>query len=181
VNPSATVARALEAERDDVEAAVLPVDYERLGDVLAPLLAPARQAVILLGVAIGRSAVSLERVAINFRDGARPDNAGFVPERPEIVPGGPAAYFSTLPIEAARDRIAAAGVPVEISLSAGAYLCNAAFYLARHALDARDTPCGFVHLPPTPDLACGATPMRFADQVRAVGELIGSSIRRDGP
>ena len=44
--------------------------------------------------------------------------------------------------------VAAEGLPVEISLSAGAYLCNAAFYLARHALEERGTPCGFLHLPP---------------------------------
>jgi pyroglutamyl-peptidase len=153
---------------------VLPVDYARVGDVLAPHLSPSRRGVILLGVAIGRSAVSLERVAINFRDGARPDNAGFAPTNPEIVAGGPAAYFATLPLEAARDRIADAGINVEISLTAGAYLCNASFYLARHALDARGTPCVFVHLPPTPDLACGATPMSLTDEVRAIGEVLDS-------
>jgi len=171
-NPSATVARALAAERDDVDALVLPVDYARVADVLAPHLAAPRHGVILLGVAIGRSAVSLERVAINFRDGVRPDNTGFAPTSPEVVPGGPAAYFSTLPLEIARDRIAAAGINAEISLTAGAYLCNASFYLARHALDGRGTPCGFVHLPPTPDLACGATPMRLADEVQAIAELL---------
>lgn len=165
-NPSADVAHAVEG--GDVAAAVLPVDYGRVGAALAEALARPFDAVLLMGVAVGRARLGLERVAINFRDPERGDNAGRTPGRPEVVPGGPAAYFSTLPLEALRARLAAAGVPVEISLSAGAYLCNAAFYLARHRLDARGTPCGFVHLPPTPDLACGAEPLAFERQVEAV-------------
>jgi pyroglutamyl-peptidase len=164
-NPSEAVAQAVAGGA--VEAAVLPVDYEAVGPCLLDLLARPWDAVVLMGVAVGRSALSLERVAINHRDDRRPDNRGHIPEQSEIVPGGPAAYFSTLPLERLRDGLAAAGLPVEISLSAGAYLCNASFYLARHMLEDRGTPCGFVHVPPTPDLACGATPLALDDQIRA--------------
>jgi pyroglutamyl-peptidase len=169
-NPAGEVARALEG--DGVAAAVLPVDYGKVGEALEGELARPLDAVILLGFAIGRARVALERVAINFRDPQRTDNAGRTPASPEIVPDGPAAYFSTLPLEALRSRIAAAGIPVEISLSAGAFLCNTAFYLARHRLEAQGTPCGFVHLPPTPDLACGAEPLAFARQVEAVRLIV---------
>jgi pyroglutamyl-peptidase len=169
-NPSADVARAVAGGA--IEAAVLPVDYERVGPALRDLLEHAWDAVLLLGVAVGRPQISLERVAINFRDRMRPDNAGLVPEDAAVVPGGPAAYFSTLPLERLLGALVAEGLPAAISLSAGAYLCNAAFYLARHALDARGTPCGFVHLPPTEDLACGAVPVPFADQVRGVRRIL---------
>jgi pyroglutamyl-peptidase len=168
-NPSADVAQALAGGR--AEAAILPVDYASVGPALDDLLAREWDAVVLMGVAVGRGALSLERVAINFRDPGRPDNAGRTPGQPEIVPGGPAAYFSTLPLERLREQVAAAGVPVEISLSAGAYLCNASFYLARHALgDA--VPCGFLHLPPTPDLACGAQPLPLEAQVEGVRAIL---------
>lgn len=169
-NPSAEVARAVQGE--DVRAAVLPVDYQRVGPRLRELLAEPPAAVLLMGVAIGRPHVSLERVAINHRDPDRGDNTGRRPDGSAVVEGGPDAYFSTLPLEALRDRLRAEGVPVEISLTAGAYLCNAAFYLARHALAGRDTPCGFVHLPPTPDLACGAAPVEFDVQVAAVRSIL---------
>jgi len=165
-NPSGDLAGALGSA--GVEGAVLPVDYARVGPALRALLERPWDAVVLTGVAIGRPRLSLERVAINFRDPERTDNAGAAPGTPEVVEGGPAAYFSTLPLERLRATLAAAGVPVEISLSAGAYLCNAAFYLARHALDEAGTPCGFVHLPPTPDLACGAQPLAFDEQARAL-------------
>jgi pyroglutamyl-peptidase len=152
--------------------AVLPVDYGRVGPALDALLARRPRALLLLGLAVGRPRISLERVAINFRDGQRPDNAGSVPEEREVVRGGPAAYFSTLPLEAMHAALAGDGLPVEHSLSAGGYLCNAAFYLARHKLGARPVPCGFVHMPPTPDLALAAEPLPYERQLRAVKLLL---------
>jgi pyroglutamyl-peptidase len=170
VNPSADVAQALAGE--GVEAAVLPVEYEAVRPRLDELLERPWDAVLLMGIAIARPALTLERVAINFRDRVRPDNDGSVPEDPAIVPGGPAAYFSTLPLERLEGALIEEGLPASISLSAGAYLCNASFYLARHALDAAGTPCGFLHLPPTETLACGAPPVRFDDQVRGVSRIL---------
>ncbi len=166
-NPTGELARAVHG--GDVRGAVLPVDHARIAPVLEELLASEPfAAILLLGVAVMRPAVSLERVAINFRDGHRRDNAGVVPESSEVVAGGPEAYFSTLPLEALHDDLAAAELPVEISLSAGAYLCNASFYLARHATDGRGIPCGFVHMPPTPDMDAPAESLPFEEQLRAI-------------
>lgn len=165
-NPSEEVARAVAGAR--VHAEILPVDFVAVRPALGRLLARRWDAVLMLGLAEGASQLRLERVAINFRQ-QTPDNRGRLPERPEVVRGGPAAYFSTLPLEEIRKRIAATGLPVEISLSAGAYLCNAAFYLARHRLDSAGTPCGFLHLPGTPGLGDRGTPMRIEDEIRGVG------------
>lgn len=165
-NPTGEIALALGG-------AVLPVDYARVGLALDALLAKGPRAVLLLGLAVGRPRLSLERVAVNFRDGQRPDNAGAVPSGSEVVPGGPAAYFSTLPLEAMHAALEREGLPVEYSLSAGGYLCNAAFYLARHKLGSRPVPCGFVHMPPTPDLALAAEPLPYERQLRAVKLMLG--------
>jgi pyroglutamyl-peptidase len=164
-NPTGEIALALGG-------AVLPVDYARVGGALEALLAQGPGALLLLGLAVGRPRISLERVAINFRDGSRPDNTGRVPEGREVVPGGPAAYFSTLPLDELHRALETEGFPVEHSLSAGGYLCNAAFYLARHALGARPVPCGFVHMPPTPDLALAAEPLPYERQLRAVERMV---------
>ncbi len=177
-NPSDQVARAVAGER--VQAEILPVDFAAVGPALTRLLARTWRAVVLLGLAEGRSHVALERVAINYRH-PTPDNAGRLPARPEVVRGGPVGYFSTLPLEDLRKRLAAAGIPVEISLSAGAYLCNAAFYLARHRLEGSGTPCGFLHLPRTPDLPGKGDPMPLDDQVRAVRILIDLMLSAPSP
>lgn len=53
--------------------------------------------VIATGVAVGRQAVSLERVAINLDDARIADNSGDQRKDQPIRAEGPAAYFSTLP------------------------------------------------------------------------------------
>lgn len=169
-NPSADMARAVAG--GDVNGEILRVEYGMLRPSLEDLLARDWDAVLLMGVAIGRPQLTLERVAVNFIDRDRPDNAGRIPEDPALVAGGPAAYFSTLPLERLRDAILAEGVSAAISLTAGAFLCNASFYLARYILGERATPCGFLHLPPTEDMACGATPIPFVDQERAVRRIL---------
>jgi len=175
-NPSGDLARALDGASvggATIAGAVLPVDYAQVGPALDRLLdADDWAAIVLTGVAVGRGQICLERVAINFREAGRTDNSGTAPAEPALVPGGPAAYFSTLPLEALRDDLLEAGLPVAISLSAGAYLCNAAFYLARRGTDTRGIPCGFVHLPPTPDLALAATPLPFEEQRRGLERMI---------
>jgi len=164
-NPSGDIALALAGPH--VHAAILPVDFVGVRPALRKLLARNWDAVVLLGLSSDRSAFSLERVAINFRQ-ATPDNRGRLPDRPEVVRGGPVGYLATLPLEKLHTRISDAGLPVEISLSAGAYLCNAAFYLARHALERAGSPCGFIHVPRTPELPGRGTPLQLHEQIRAI-------------
>ena len=85
-NPSGDLARALDG--GEVTGVVLPVDYARIEPRLAELLSGEWDVVLLMGVAVGRPRISLERVAINHRDAERTDNTGAAPERAEIVPGG---------------------------------------------------------------------------------------------
>ena len=107
-----------------------------------------------------------------FATRSGPDNAGYCPETPEIVAGGPDAYFSSLPLEQLKAALDDEQVPAAISLTAGPYLCNASMYIARHLLHERGTPCGFIHLPPTPDLACGAEPMPLDVQARGIRRVL---------
>lgn len=94
----------------------------------------------------------LERVAINCDDARIPDNKGKRPIDEDVVPGGPAAYFSTLPIKAALRNLQIEGIKGEISQSAGTYVCNHVFYALMHALASKDgVQGGFVHLPYLPE------------------------------
>lgn len=152
-NPSwaaATLARdILRAEGHDVEAIELPCVF---GEAAARLLAAVNRwnpdLVISLGLAGGRDRISLERVAINCDDARIPDNAGQRPVDEEVVPGGPAAYFSTLPVKAALRALQIAGIRAEVSQTAGTYVCNHVFYALMHALAKRpQVRGGFVHIP----------------------------------
>jgi pyroglutamyl-peptidase len=90
--------------------------------------------VICTGQAGGRPAISLERIAINVNDARIPDNVGAKPIDVPIVPGGPAAYFTTLPIKAMLQTLLDNGVRAEVSQTAGTFVCNQTFYGLMHLL-----------------------------------------------
>ena len=113
----------------------------------------------MLGLAEGRTHVSFERIAINLADFCIPDNAGNQLIDVPVASDGPSAYFSTLPVRAMHKASIAVGTPAELSLTAGAYLCNLIFYTARHVCETLGLPtrAGFIHLPATPELAAQST------------------------
>lgn len=152
-NPSWEVARALHGRQIEgvpIIAAVLPVAFAQAVPRLQDLMALHRpQLIVSLGLAAGRAAVSLERVAINLIDARIPDNLGVQSVDVPVVQDAPAAYFATLPIKAMRRAIETRGVPAEISQTAGTFVCNQVMFAALHASCAL-TPAaraGFIHLP----------------------------------
>ncbi len=158
VNPSAQAVQALHGrvvEGRRVVAAVLPCVF---GDALVALERAVRatdpELVLCVGQAGGRGALSLERVAINVDDAPIADNAGARPIDRPIAPEGPAAYFSTLPIKAMVAALRAAGLPGEVSQTAGTFVCNHVLYGLMRTLEGRaGTRGGFVHVPFLPEQA----------------------------
>lgn len=157
VNPAAEAARRLAAERVDglrVSALVLPVDAARAPGVLAEALDRMRpDGCLMLGLADGVAALQVERLAVNLCDFRIPDNGGNQPMDVPVAADGPAAYFATAPVRAMREAALGAGVPAELSLSAGAFLCNMGLYAALHLCATRGLPtrCGFIHVPALPE------------------------------
>lgn len=114
-------------------------------------------AIVCLGQAAGRQAITPERVAINLMDASLPDNAGRQPVDEPIDPEGPAACFATLPVKKMVAAIRAAGVPAQLSNTAGTFVCNSLLYaLLRYThTRAPGIPCGFIHLPLPSETAPG--------------------------
>ena len=110
-------------------------------------------AVIGLGQAAGRAAVTPEMVGINLRIARIPDNAGAAPDHEPVVPGGPDALFATAFPEEAAAAIKSAGLPGELSLSAGAYVCNDLLYSLLYRFKNTPVRAGFIHVPVTPQQA----------------------------
>jgi pyroglutamyl-peptidase len=161
-NPSLEVAKALDGRvvgEAVVRSAVLPVHHadaaprvSRLIDETDPL------AVVHLGLAGGRARIALERVAVNVMDYDSPDNAGYQARGEPCAPGGPVAYFATLPIAAILTALLAEGIPAYVSNTAGTYLCNQTMYGTLHALAQRHHPAraGFVHFPYLPAMVAAS-------------------------
>lgn len=158
INPSWEAVRALDGRTiagHQIVTAELPTEFGASPPALRSALRASQPRVaIAVGLAGGRDGISLERVAINLIDARIPDNAGDQPIDAPVRRGGPAAYFSTLPIKAALLALRDARIPAHISQTAGTYVCNQVFYALMHALRRHpDTRAGFVHVPWLPQQA----------------------------
>ena len=131
---------------------LLPVEFEKSRELIITEYEEVKpDAVIMLGQAGGRDAITPETTAVNEMSavGAErivPDNAGFAPEGLPIVDGGPGTLHSTLPVERIVEAVNSAGIPCEISDNAGKYVCNNVFYsMLEH--NGGEVPTGFIHVP----------------------------------
>ena len=174
---------------------VLPVSYKRAPALLLEAIdrgGPGGQPfdlVLMTGVASGSVAWRVERCGRNCNDRAR-DMDGQLPA-PEIIAGGPDLLEATVPVHLLVEAFVAAGLPVELSESAGGYLCNHALYRALHHLRQSGSAAmaGFLHVPAdTTTFTDAAAPAQFpfAQHVRAVETAlaalrIGQTSKPDSP
>lgn len=187
VNPSWEIARALDGwvcEGRTVRAVQLPCAFGDALHTLDDALAAHRpELVVCLGQAGGRAEISIERVALNVDDARIPDNLGRQPIDAAVVPEGPPAYFSTLPIKALAHDLRGAGIAAAVSNTAGTFVCNHVFYALMHRL--ATTPAlaqargGFVHVPYTPEQVAerpGTPAMALATQVEGIRQALRSAL-----
>jgi len=192
INPSASIAEALSGRRlgpTEIVGRVLPCVFGRSREFVREwvrTLAPT--AVICLGQAGGREGIHVERIAINIDDARIPDNAGAQPVDTPIVPGGPAAYWSTLPLKEIVAQLESRGIAATVSQTAGTFVCNHVFYALMHDLAQGSAPhrvrsAGFVHvpwLPEQPSAERGQPSLPLATQIAAVEQVILATVARRG-
>ncbi|MBL9213102.1 MAG: pyroglutamyl-peptidase I [Opitutaceae bacterium] len=186
-NPSAEIVAALQGRiirGRRVVGVVLPCAFTTSTATLRRLLREHRPELVLAtGLAGGRAGLSVERIAINVQDARIPDNAGAQPIDRPVVRGGPAAYWSTLPVKAIVARLRREGLPADVSQTAGTFVCNHVFYFLMHALRRRrGVRGGFVHVPWLPEQAePGGPAMPLATVATAIAAAIETAltVRRD--
>jgi len=123
----------------------LPTCFSQgVSELLQKIQSTSPDGVLALGQAERRSKISLETVANNWADARIPDNRGEQPRSEVLVEHGPPVYFSTLPIQ---KMLKAGGESVQISHSAGSFVCNAALYFLLKELQGSEVQGGFIHLP----------------------------------
>lgn len=125
---------------------VIPTKFgESLRRTIEAAEGSAVDAIVCLGQAGGRAHITPERVAINIMDAEIPDNEGYQPVDVPVVEGGPAAYFSTLPV---KEMVAAMeDIPARLSNTAGTFVCNQLLYGLLHHFAGTRISAGFVHVP----------------------------------
>ena len=179
-NPSAEVAAALpkNVAGAEIVTCILPVERGAAAERAEEAIRVHRpDAVISVGQAGGRAAVTVEQVAVNLEDYSIPDNGGNLPANEPVIPGGPDAYLVDLPVPAMVEAIRRAGIPAQRSMTAGTFVCNHLLYRVSHLLR-REFPgvrCGFIHIPWLPQQVTdkpGQPSMELSLSVRAVTAAI---------
>ncbi|MNW30759.1 Pyrrolidone-carboxylate peptidase [compost metagenome] len=124
--------------------AMLPVSFAASGKALESLLAKHQpDALICVGEAGGRNAITPERWAFNEDDARIPDNDGAQPRSAAIKAIAPGRLDATLDPAAAVRALLAAGYEARVSEDAGRFVCNHIAYLAY----SQPVPALFIHVP----------------------------------
>ena len=130
-----------------------------------------------LGQAGGRSAVTIERVAINIDDSSTKDNEGEIRNDYIIDEEGPSAYFSTLPVKDLVKSVKDIGVPCSLSNTAGTFVCNHVMYSVLNYITKNNlkTKYGFIHIPYMHEQVLeknSVSSMSLETMVKAIREII---------
>ncbi|MBA5851209.1 pyroglutamyl-peptidase I [Clostridium sp. cel8] len=132
----------------------VPTVFNKSIKVVTEKIAEEKPDVVLcLGQASGRYTVTVERVAINIDDARIPDNENNQPVDSLIDPDGEPAYFSTIPIKKIVNDMKMNKIPVEVSNTAGTFVCNHLLYgvLSYIYKNKLNTKAGFIHIPLLPE------------------------------
>lgn len=151
VNPTMEIARLLAdlpcAHGSRAYVTLPVVTGESAGSAWATLLPILESiqpdAVVALGESAKADRVQFERVAVNLRDARIADNAGVQLCDASVIDDAPNAHFATLPLRAMLAACESVGVPAQLSLSAGTFLCNELMFRLLHR--AQPAAAGFVH------------------------------------
>ena len=151
INPASEAVRLVRAPAgvELIRMPDIPTVFSVSKLVCSEILKGKPDAVLCIGQAGGRRAVTPERIGINLMDAGIPDNRGFQPKDLPIEKLGKAAYFSTLPVKKIAEAITLEGIPCEISNSAGTFVCNSLLYSVLSFIEKEQLPirAGFLHVP----------------------------------
>ena len=131
-------------------------------------------AILCIGQAGGRSAVTPEVYGANLRHARIADNKGQRPLCWPIVQGAPAMYSATVPVADMVSAVRAIGLPCALSYTAGRFVCNDLLYSLLHHYHGTAVKVGFIHIPYLPKQAENGQPcMTIEDAKRALSAMIG--------
>lgn len=183
-NPSQLLVKELVQEKIEgasLEAIVLPVEFDRAAELLLNKVREIKpDVVVAFGQAEGRKAITPEKIAINLNNARIPDNSGDQRQNQMIDKDGADGYFTTLPTSEIIAGITNEGISAELSLSAGAFVCNHVFYQLQKSLKGTNIRSGFVHIPLVTEQGPefpGQPTMELSELVRGARKLVEVLVR----
>lgn len=145
LNPSEMLANELEQNFSEVTSLILPVEFAHSFEVLRKHLeANSYNFLICIGQASGRSKICFEKIGINWVQAEHRDEKGVLPPAGPITEG-PLALMTEFPVDEVYAQLKADQFPVEISFSAGTFVCNDLYY--RVLREYKNLKAVFIHVP----------------------------------
>lgn len=150
--------------------AILPVSYTRSDKILLEKIRECKpDIVICVGQNAGASTIRVESTAGNYAHAESEDNDHNLWLYRSIEMSGAPSYRATLPIEKIVKNLGNAGIPAEVSHSAGTFVCNCLMYqmLRMRETEFPNASCGFVHVPCLPEQCADSAkdPCMSAEQI----------------
>lgn len=150
INPSERLALELGSSFPEIEALILPVEFEKSFAILQDEVLEKKPGFILMiGQASGRKNICLEKVALNWVQSEHEDEAGIRPKTGRILPSTELALMTSFPVDSVFLELKKLNFPVEISFSAGTYVCNDLYFRTLNRF--KNIKSIFVHVPLFPE------------------------------
>jgi pyroglutamyl-peptidase len=154
-NPSALLTAALARRRRpalseiEIESHVFTTAYAAVDRDLPKLLARKLDAVLIFGLAAGRSHVCIETRARNAIAPLSTDASGRRPQRASAATdaGAPRSRSGNAPSAPLLNALRRSNVPARLSRDAGRYLCNYVYWQALRNVEENRPLVQFVHIP----------------------------------
>lgn len=150
-NPTEILANNLKdhvSDHYDLILKVLPVEYDKSWYELQKLVETHKPDLVLsFGVARHRSQIQFERIGINFRSQNLKDNTGRLMTASALIESGPDGIFTNLNLEEIVENLKSKNIEVDISNTAGTYVCNSILYKTLNTYKSDECFIGFVHVP----------------------------------
>lgn len=153
INPSELLVEGFQEKSQinhNIHTIVLPVEFEKAFVLLQEQIEKVNPDIILmLGQAGGRKKISLEKIALNWNQARAADESGFCPAVGEIYKLAPLALMTSFPVDSLCEFLQSQKLPVSLSFSAGAFVCNNLYYKVLHHYPKLKTV--FIHVPFMPE------------------------------
>lgn len=145
-NPSELLSIELSKQFAEVTSLILPVEFGNSFDVLKSHLDINNyDYIVMLGQAAGRDKVSLEKIALNWIQTEYQDESGMLPATGLILEDRPLALMCSFPVDEVYVELKKLNLPVEISFSAGTFVCNDLYFrFLERFVDQKSV---FIHVP----------------------------------
>ena len=150
INPSQKLAEHLTETQKCVESLILPVEFGKSFDILKDRIEKmSPDYLLMIGQAGGRANICLEKIGLNWVQSEVMDESGFKPVRGKISASDDLALMSSFPVDNAFLDLKTKGLPVEISFSAGTYVCNELYFKTLQSF--KNMKSVFIHVPLLPE------------------------------